>query len=214
MNILLFINIQPLIFRAMKSFTANEVGVDRIEEATSLEEAMERLDAGGISHAVIDIDLCGMNAISHVVARAPEIKVLALSSHPVSPYPKQAFAAGALGFLTKDVQASEIRTAIRALIRGVRYITPSMVDPLANAAIQDRADPLDRISSQELRVLTLLAEGLSIQQIAKTLDITTKSVNTYRYRLHQKLSVETDVELAHFAIRHRLVRIPSTAATP
>jgi two-component system invasion response regulator UvrY len=154
-------------------------------------------------------DIGGLGATVKLTSAHPNIKIIILSSCEEDPFPAQLLSAGAMGYLHKRCPGAELAQAVRQVHGGARYITPSIVSQLMPrpkfANQEDQTSPFIRLSAREMTVATMISNGQSIQEVAKKLCISTKTVNTYRYRTFEKLEVKNDIELTHLAIKYKIV---------
>ena len=128
-----------------------------------------------------------------------------LSVHPAEQYAIRVLRAGASGYLTKESAPEELLTAIRRIVRGGRYISPSVGETLADDL--DRPGerlPHDTLSDREFEIMRLLASGKRASEIAHELHLSVKTVSTYRARILQKLNLRTTAEIMRYAIKHDL----------
>lgn len=179
-------------------------------EAASGEEAVAAVSALRPDVVLMDIEMPGiggLEATRRLLALAPSVRVIVLTVHADDPYPAKLLAAGAAGYLTKDCQPEEMVEAVRRVAAGETWLEARIARRLATGVLAGRTaqDPLAELSRRELQVLTMVARGQSTQAIAAELQISPKTVATYRYRLYDKLGVGNDVELARLALRHELV---------
>jgi DNA-binding NarL/FixJ family response regulator len=148
--------------------------------------------------------LNGTEATRLIRERCPETRVIMLSmySDPVHVY--RALQAGATGYIIKRSVAKEVVDAIWAVHRGGRYLSRQLTDVVIDNVVHRSApeDPLERLSSRERQVLQLLAEGHSVAEIAGTLSLSPKTVETYRARMMEKLAIYELAGLVRFAIQH------------
>jgi two-component system invasion response regulator UvrY len=116
---------------------------------------------------------------------------------------------GAHGFLTKGAGSDEMVRAIRSVHAGQRYIAPEIAQQIALAQVTGRTDenPFQSLSERELQIMLMITKGEKAQDIAERLNLSSKTVNSYRYRMFEKLNVGGDVELTHLAIRHKMIDI-------
>ena len=114
--------------------------------------------------------------------------------------------AGAFGFLTKDAEPEEVIRAIHKVMAGQKYVDSDVANSIAVGRLSPRSDnPFNELSTRELSIAMRLTKGKRVPEIASELSINPKTVNTYRYRMFEKLGVATDVELTHLALRHKLI---------
>ena len=125
-----------------------------------------------------------------------------------NPFPARFLQAGAVGCLTKECGLEEIVAAIRKVVSGHRYIKTDIAEQLALSSLSElpkEDSPFDLLSERELQIMLMITSGLTVSEISENLCISSKTVNTYRYRLFEKLNLKNDVELTHFAIRHGII---------
>lgn len=134
------------------------------------------------------------------------LPVLVLSMAPEEEYAVRALKSGAAGYLTKETVAAELIEAVRKALAGGHYVSAWVAERLAaGLGVPAGVEPHEQLSNRELQVLRLIAMGRGVKAIAATLSLSEKTVFTYRERLREKLGLSGDVELARYALRHRLV---------
>lgn len=182
--------------------------------ATNGHQAIRLVDECAPDVAVLDIsmpDLNGIEAIQRMLPRHPGLRVVVLSIHSTKPYVFRALKAGASGYLIKETAGLEVAEAIRAVHKGERYLSQHIEDLLDNweENINSTAEtsPLDQLTRREREVLQMVAEGKSSREIAEVLSISSKTVDSYRSRLMQKLGVEDVTGLVKFAIRYGVITL-------
>ena len=157
---------------------------------------------------VMDIgmpELNGIEATRLICERLPAVKVLILSMYSSSEHSYRALRSGARGYILKESAGEEVVTAVGAIMRGRHYFGVGVVNPLENPASGQqcpRKSPLESLSRRELEVFQLVVEGKSSSEIAVLLGLSSKSVDTYRSRLMQKLGVGNIPSLVSFALQH------------
>ena len=162
--------------------------------------------------AVIDLSMPGLNGLE-VVRRlrvqCPSTRTLVLTMHEDEEYLLQSVRAGASGFLLKDSPASELIEAIRSIARGHGHFSPEASRMLATHLQQPQRgleDPYRDLTPREREVFHLIAEGLTTKEIARRLDISTKTAENHRARVLQKLGARNTAEVVRYAIRRGLAR--------
>lgn len=156
--------------------------------------------------------LNGIEATRQIDEICPSTKVIILSMHSSREYISRALRAGARGYLLKESAGKEVVQAIRIVHSGNGYLSQSIagtiIDDYAELAqAKDSRDPLDQLSSREREILQLVVEGNSSAEIARTLYLSPKTVETYRSRLMHKLDIRSLPSLVKFAIRHGLTTL-------
>ena len=149
----------------------------------------------------------GLEATRKLLRSYPDIKVIAVTVCEEDPFPTRLLQAGAAGYLTKGAALEEMIQAIRMVFAGQRYISPQIAQQLALKAFQpqNNGSPFDLLSEREIQIALMIANCQKVQTISDKLCLSPKTVNTYRYRIYEKLTITSDVELALLAVRHGMV---------
>lgn len=149
----------------------------------------------------------GLGATKEIKRVLPKIKVIALSALDDNPYPTKLIEAGASGYITKGIALNEMIGAIEKVAKGGKYISSDVAQKMALSQMSkdDSETPLDVLSDRELQIAQMIVDCRKVQDIAEKLNLSAKTVNTYRYRMFEKLSIGSDVELARLAMRHNLL---------
>jgi DNA-binding NarL/FixJ family response regulator len=154
-----------------------------------------------IDHAMPQLN--GTEAAQIILDRCPQTRVIVVSMYSNQIHVVRALQAGALGYVVKKSAAKEIVEAIRTVHGGGRYLSAELINIVIDQAVSKVAmkDPLERLSSRERQVLQMLAEGQSVANIANTLALSPKTVETYRARMMEKLEIHDFATLVKFALR-------------
>ncbi len=180
-----------------------------VAEATSGEEALEQLRKTDPRVVLMDINMPGiggLEATPKLLRQKPDLKIIIVSMHTDELFPQRVLKAGAMGYLTKGSRIDEIVHAIDQVLANRHYITPEIAQRMALSKVDDEDEsPFDNLSARELQVLLLMMEGKKLTEISDELCLSPKTVSTYRHRLHDKVGVKTDVELARLALFHGLI---------
>jgi len=184
-------------------------GLNVIGEARNGETAVKIAKDKNPDVVLMDVKMPGiggLEATRKMLRNNPDIKIIALTVYGEEPFPSKFLQAGAVGYLTKGSSIDEMVLAIRTVFGGKRYIGPEIAQQLALKKITDtEGSPLDLLSERELQVMMMITAGQKVQDISDKLCLSPKTVNSYRYRLFDKLDVASDVELTHLAIRHGIL---------
>jgi len=161
-----------------------------------------RPDVVLIDHAMPELN--GAEATHLIRERCPDTRVIILSMYSDRVHVLGALQAGATGYVVKKSAAREVVEAIRTVHKGVRYLSKELADSVIDQVVQNTpsADALKRLSSRERQVLQMLAEGHAVADIASTLSLSPKTVETYRARMMEKLGIHDFATLVKFAIQH------------
>ncbi|SHM42573.1 response regulator [Vreelandella subglaciescola] len=147
----------------------------------------------------------GLEATRRIQRGMADIKVLVLTAHIEDSVARHILDAGAAGFLSKGADHQEMIDALRHVFHGRRYVSKNIAQRLALANLSGQTGLFDQLSRRELQIALMIVNCQRVQEISDRLHLSAKTVNTYRYRLFDKLKVKTDVELTHLALHHGLV---------
>jgi len=182
-----------------------------IGEASNVPELLEQAQKQRWDVVVLDLMMPGRGGLEglHEVKRlCPNLPVLVLSMHPEDQFAVRVLRAGGAGYLTKESAPQELVHAVKTIMKGGRYITPTTADLLAAHLHQhgDSDQPLHiSLSDREYQVFSLIAAGHTITDISDQLALSVKTISTYRTRILAKLNLKTNADLARYAVQHRIV---------
>ena len=115
---------------------------------------------------------------------------------------------GAAGFISKNSPPREMVSAIRKVYSGARHISDEVAQKMAMSKVNNQSqNPFDDLSDRELQIMMMITQGQKVNDIAEQLNVSAKTVNSYRYRMFEKLAISGDVELTHMALRHGMIDI-------
>jgi len=188
----------------------NEVkGFKVIDECETGEEAIKFCRQTEPDVILMDMDMPGMGgleATKKILRLAPDIKVIMLTAHTEDPFPTKVMQIGAAGYLTKGAAPNEMINAIRAVNSGQRYLPAEIAQQMALSQFKSpEENPFSELSDRELQIMLMITRGDKVPDISENLHLSTKTINSYRYRMFEKLDVGNDVELTHLAIRHGMI---------
>ena len=178
-------------------------------EASSYGDLISELKKVSVDLLILDLNLGdknGIDSIENVSNLFPALPILVLSIYPEDPYAIHTFKAGAFGYLNKTVISSELIKAIQMIAAGKKYISKSLSENLAYGfSLEKRnTDPIELLSKREYEVLSLIASGQTYKEIASKLDLSPKTVSTYRTRILEKLNLTSTAQLLRFAYENNL----------
>jgi len=154
-----------------------------------------------------------MTATKRILHFCPDIKVLALSVSCEEPVPTKVMQLGAAGFISKNSAPKEMVSAIRKVYSGVRHISDEVAQKMALAKVNNHSEnPFEGLSDRELQIMLMITRGQKVNDIAEQLSVSAKTVNSYRYRMFEKLAISGDVELTHLALRHGMIDIAKVSS--
>jgi len=180
-----------------------------VAEAPDGDRLMEVLENSEADVLLLDISMPGtgfLSVMETLVRDHPRLPVLVVSMHAEEHWAMQALRAGAAGYLTKTHSAEELAEGIRRVHAGGRYITPQVAEAMASHLGRDRPVPgVGALSSREFQVLRGLGSGKMAKTVARELDISPKTVGTYRSRIMEKLGLDSNADLIRFVVEHDLL---------
>jgi DNA-binding NarL/FixJ family response regulator len=184
-----------------------------VGQATSGEEAIAMCRDLQPDVVLMDIrmpGIGGLEATRKIVSRSPHIKVIAVSAWDDDPLPARLLQAGAWGYVAKGAPFDEVIKAIHKVMAGQRYLSANVAEQLALKQFDNaEGSPFERLSERELQIALMVVNCEKVQDISDKLNLSPKTVNSYRYRLFEKLAISSDVELTHLAIKYGMVDRPS-----
>jgi len=206
-NVLL-VDDHDLVRTGISRLIADVDGLEVIGEVETGEEAIEFVKNNELDVVLMDLNMPGiggMEATRRLMAKHKKLKIIVVTVHDTEPFPQQLFKAGAKGYLTKGCKIDEITHAIKEVFYGRRYISVDIAQKMAMNLESSGENPFDSLSQREMQVLLMFMQGLKGQAISDQLNLSPKTVSTYRYRLLDKLKVKTDVELTRLAMQYGFI---------
>jgi len=186
--------------------------IELVAEAKNGDDALQLIGRGCVDLVLTDMNmpgLSGIELITTIKSSFPTLPVLVFSMHSESQIANQVIKAGANGYLTKDSEPEELLTAIRRCAQGGHYISADLASELLfnQTASVEVLLPHCTLSEREMQIFLLLASGNGINEIGEQLHISPKTVSTHKFRLMQKLSLESLSELVRYALRHQFIEL-------
>jgi DNA-binding NarL/FixJ family response regulator len=205
----------PVVRAGVRMLISSQPDMEVVGEAADGLECLDRVEALKPQVVVLDLTmprLAGLPTLRAIVEKHPEVRVLVLTMHEEPATARQVLDAGGAGFLVKRAVDIELITAIRAVRRGEIFVHSALTGSLLAMARERPKDerppaapPAEPLSPRELEVLHLLARGYTNQQVADRIFVSVKTVETYRARVLEKLSLRTRAELTRYAMEHGLL---------
>jgi two-component system, NarL family, invasion response regulator UvrY len=193
----------------LKRIISENAGMTVTAEAGDGNEALRVLQSKPCDVVVLDITMPnknGLDVLKELHAGSPRLPVLVLSVHAEEQYALRVLRAGAAGYLTKESAPSKLVQAIRKVVRGGKYVSPTVAEKMIYKSETESRKPLhESLSDREYQVLCLIASGKTVTMIAEELGLSVKTVSTYRVRTLEKLEMKNNAELTHYAIKESLV---------
>ncbi|TLX56103.1 two-component system response regulator UvrY [Stutzerimonas nosocomialis] len=206
----LVVDDHDLVRTGISRMLADIDGLQVVGQAESGEEAIKKARELKPDVVLMDVKMPGiggLEATRKLLRSYPDMKVVAVTVCEEDPFPTRLLQAGAAGYLTKGAGLNEMVQAIRLVFAGQRYISPQIAQQLALKSFQPQVNgsPFDLLSEREIQIALMIANCQKVQVISDKLCLSPKTVNTYRYRIFDKLSITSDVELVLLAVRHGMV---------
>ena len=199
----------PVVREGLKQILSEAQDIKVTAEAEDGHEILDKARNQEFDVIVLDISmpgLMGLDVLKQLKSEKPELPVLILSMHPEEQYAIRVLRAGASGYLTKGSAPDKLTEAIRKLYRGGRYVSSSLAERLAAELGGDLTKlPHQTLSDREYQVMCLIASGKTVTQVADQLALSVKTVSTYRTRILEKMRMQSNAELTHYAIENKLV---------
>ena len=217
----IIIDDHPLVSRGLSQLIESQRDYKVIGMAKNRNEALTLLDNTTPDLAIVDLNLGqedGLELIKDIIVIHPQTKILVLSMHDERFYAERAIKAGAKGFLTVDSESSELVQAIYTIRGGHDYYSESIthillqkyinnMNPNSSNETEEYDDTSSALSSRQIEILRLWGDGLTNQEIADTLFISVRTVETHKNHIMQKLNLKSSVDLMKFAIRNNIITV-------
>ena len=193
----------------LRRLLEQEALFDVIGEAESGEKAYHMFGELKPDVMVMDLSMPGMGgleAIRRILMRHERARILVLTMHEDLSFANQALKLGAKGYLIKNTLGDDLVKSIQTVSRGEVFLSDEIAKKMAMQSISGEQDPIHELSAREFEIFRLLAEGLEIDAIASTLNISSKTVSNYQTMIKQKLNINSPVELIRYAIKAGVIK--------
>jgi DNA-binding NarL/FixJ family response regulator len=199
----------------IRALLAEEARIDVVGEASNGRQALEALNVVHPHVVLMDVEmpgLSGFEAAQRIRQEDPQVRVLMVTMHADDDLVARSLEAGASGYLLKDAPVSQLVYAIETVSRGERYMSPGALGGVLDHYDQRErlATRYDLLTPREKEVLKLLADGLTVKEIASVLDLSVKTADAHKYNLMQKLDIHDRSQLIKYALENKLIRVPGT----
>ena len=195
--------------RGIRHILSETKDIEVVYELSTGEELLSAAQNKRWDVTLLDLSMPGRGGIetlTQLKTQFPRLPVLILTMHSEEQYAVRVLRAGADGFMTKEVVSAELPGVVRKLARGEKYITPVLAERLASEIGVHRSQlPHESLANREYQVFSMLAEGLSVSEIAEKLSLSAKTISTNRARILAKMGLRNNAAIVVYAIKHRLV---------
>ena len=199
----------------IKAILSADPSIEIVGEAADGKQAVEYASRFHPDIILMDISMpamIGYEAIRHITKADKNVKILALTMYEEEEIIGLCLNAGASGYILKDAPAAQLIEAIHTLREGGKYLSPRAMQKVVDRYVEGSA-PLetryDTLSSREREILKLLADGLSVKDIASRLNLSVKTVDAHKYNLMRKLDLHNKTDLIKYALRRKLITFPA-----
>ena len=199
----------PVVLAGIRALLNADPEVELVGEATNGGEALPMIRTIAPDVAIVDISMPGLNGLQlteRIAGESPQTRILVLTVHEDAAYVQPLLQAGARGYLLKRSAAEDLLRAVRAVASGGIYLDPSVAGhALADASAKAGAEPAqsgEALSPRETETLRLIAQGFSNKEIARRIDVSVKSVETYKARAAEKLGLKTRAQIIRYGAAH------------
>jgi|TARA_B100000959_G_scaffold201262_1_gene210605 DNA-binding NarL/FixJ family response regulator len=184
-------------------------GLEVVGQADSGEQAIDMVRDLNPDVVLMDVKMPGiggLEATRRCLRVDPDLKIVAVTVHEDEPYPSKLMKVGAVGYLTKQADLDEMVRAIKKVVSGQRYISSEVAQQLALRPYStDELSPFEALSGREMQITLMVINGDKVSEISKNLSLSPKTVNSYRYRIFEKLDISNDVGLTKMAIKYGVI---------
>lgn len=209
-NVLL-IDDHELVRSGFESLLNAREGINVVGVAATGEEGLELVNKLNPDVILLDIFLppgiSGVEVCKRILQRNPKARVIALTVRIDGATPQQILKLGAMGYISKGSSSDEMIDAIHQVMSGKRFLCKEVAERMALQSLPGGAEesPFDKLSNRESEVVSMILQGKNIQEMSTLLSLSDKTINTYRYRLYEKLGVKNDVELTCLAVKFNYI---------
>ncbi len=207
---ILLIDDHAVVRQGLKLILSDHIRNAKFGEARNAQEGLERVSKSAWDVVVLDITMPGRNGgevMREIRRLRPKLPVLVLSMHPEDQFAVRMLKSGAAGYLTKESAGDELAGAIKKVVSGGRYISPTLAERMASYLDMDvRKPPHERLSDREFEILRMIASGKQVSQIARELSLSVQTISTYRARILKKMDMKNNAELTRYALEKNLLK--------
>lgn len=206
---ILIVDDHDLVRMGLSRMLDDASGITVVAQAACGEAAIDICRKQAIDVVLMDVrmpGIGGLEATRRIHQNNRDIKVIAVTICNDDLFPTKLMEAGAAGYVTKGIGIEEMLKAIKTVAQGQRYISPDIAQLLALKSLNPKnMSPFDILSAREMQIALMVVGCEKVQAISDQLSLSPKTVNSYRYRIFEKLHISSDVELTHLAIRNRVI---------
>ena len=199
----------PIVRQGVIQALQEEGSLEKIDEANTGHEALEKIRANHYDVVLLDISMPGRGGIEvlkEIKALKPNMPVLMLSMYPEDQYAIRAMKAGASGYVNKTQDLKDLVEAVRKVASGRKYVSEELAENLAFSINRNLDQPLHKVlSDREFEVFRKIASGKTVSEIADEMSLSVKTISTYRSRILEKMTIKNNAEITRYAIQNKIV---------
>ena len=192
----------------LKQIISDDEDMVVLGESNNGENLIELVKKNEYDIVLLDLKMSGISGIDvikHLRVIKPDLPIIVLSMHAEDQYAVRTIKAGASGYLTKETAAENLIIAIRKVVSGGKYISPTLAETLADSIAGGNEFPHEKLTDREFQVTCMIASGKTVSEIASELFLSVKTISTYRQRILEKMNLKNNSELTHYAIKNNLL---------
>ncbi len=198
-----------IVRRGLKEILLEDFPLAEIEEVADADGLLKSINKNNFDVVITDLSMpgrSGLEALQQIRQYNTKLPVLVLSIYPEDQYAVRVLKAGASGYLNKDLAPEELVNAVRRVISGRKYITPSIAEKLADTFdLHSNKKLHEQLSDREFEVMKLLASGKPVSEIGNELNLGVTTISTYRARVLAKMGMKTNADLTQYAVANSLI---------
>ncbi len=210
MTKLMIVEDHDLVRTGLRNILEGVAGLELVAEASTGEDAIQLARQHQPDVILMDVGLPGLSGLEtteRILKMQPDTRIIILTAFTEPPLPARLLDIGASGYLTKACDARELVVAVKAVSRGERYIGSEIAQQLALSLLPGTPQsPFQELTARELEVMMMLIQGMKMNAIAEVINVSPKTIATYKYRIYDKVGVNSEVELLRLALRYGLVK--------
>jgi len=199
----------PVVRQGVKQVISEESDMAVLGEARNGQEVLDLVHRENWDILVLDVTMPGkggLEVLKEIKHMQPKLPVLILSVHPEDQYALRTLKAGASGYLTKESAPDQLVLAIRKILQGGKYVSPTLAEKLAShLRAEAQRPPHEVLSDREYQVLLMVASGKQTRAIAEEMSLSVKTIHTFRARILEKMGMRGNADLAYYVFRNRLL---------
>jgi len=193
----------------LKQIISDDEDMEVLGESNNGENLIELVKKNDYDVVLLDLKMqgiSGIDVIKHIKVIKPDLPIIVLSMHAEDQYAVRTIKAGASGYLTKETAAENLVTAVRRVVGGGKYISPTLAETLADSIAGGGVElPHEKLADREFQVMCMIASGKTVSEIGSELFLSVKTISTYRQRILEKMNMKNNSELTHYAIKNNLL---------